>query len=480
METIARKHPKAFYTIFMLEVWERFGYMALTGILAVYLTRKLNMPTDQAFILYGAFAALVYAFIVLGGYLGDKILGAKRTIILGLITLLAGYILMTLNSVNTVYYAMSLICIGTGLFKSNPSSLLAKCYPQDDGNRLHNAFTLFYMAINIGSMLGLFIVPTLAHNFGYSAAFSAAVIATFLSLLTFVGFGFTMKNVHTEAGAKPLNIKALVLTIISVIVLVFIVERLLNNIALAKSIVVLTFTVTLLAYLWLMFSIKKEGFFFKMLLALILMTEAIAYKISYMQMQTSINFYAINNTVHSIFGIPIAPETFQALNPIWVVIMSPILAYYYTKSNNTKYSLSIYHKFTLGMLLLSLSFITLYCSKFFANDAGIISSNWLILSYFLQSTGELLISALGLAMVAQLVPLRFTGFVIGLWWVFMAFASLLGGYVASLTSPKSATVTNTLTQLDNYTHVFLWIGICILIFTCFMFSLSPLKKRLLG
>ena len=480
MQVIPKKHPTAFYTIFMLEVWERFGYMALTGILVVYLTQKLHMPTDQAFILYGAFAALVYAFIVLGGYLGDKILGAKRTIVLGLITLLAGYILMTVNSLNTVYYAMSLICIGTGLFKSNPSSLLAKCYPQNDADRLHNAFTLFYMAINIGSMLGLFIVPALAHKFGYSIAFSAGVIAILLSLATFIGFGFTMKNVHTEAGAKPLNVPALFITILTIIVLVFIVEKLLNYIILAKIMVVLTFLVTMLAYTWLMFTIKKEGFFLKMLLALILMSEAIAYKIAYMQMQTSINFYAINNTMHTIFGIPIAPETFQALNPVWIVIMSPVLAYYYTKSNNTRYGLTIYHKFTVGMVLLSFSFLTLYCSKFFASDAGIISSNWLVLSYFLQSTGELLISALGLAMVAQLVPLRFTGFVIGLWWVFMAFASLLGGYVASLTSPKNVDITNTSVLLENYTNVFLWIGICIFIFACLMLSLSPLKKKLLA
>lgn len=475
----SKKHPPAFYTIFMLEIWERFGYMSLIGILTVYLTRELGMPTSQAFILYGSFAALVYAFIILGGYLGDKILGAKRTIVIGLIILLLGYALMAVNREDTVYYAMSLICVGTGLFKSNPSSLLAKCYPQNDSARLHNAFTLFYMAINIGSMLGLFVIPNIAAHYGYSAAFSASVIATGLSLASFLGFGFTLRNVSTEAGAKPLNVKALIVTLIGIVIMVFVVERLLNSIILAKLVVIATFIISLSVYVYLSFKVRDEGFFTKMMLALILMTEAIVYKIAYIQMQTSINFYAINNATHSLLGIATAPETFQALNPIWIVLLSPLLAYYYTKSEGTRLSLTIYSKFTLGMFLLSMSFIILYCSKFFADSAGIVSSNWLILSYMFQSAGELLISALGLAMVSQLAPQRFNGFMIGLWWVFMAFASMLGGLVASLVSPKgSAEITDKVVLMTNYTNVFLGLGIAIFIFALIMMSLSPIKRKL--
>ena len=479
MQKTKQKHPGAFYTIFMLEIWERFAYIALVGILAVYLTSDLHMSTAEAFVLYGAFAALVYAFIVLGGYLGDKVLGAKRTILLGLFVLLIGYVLMAVNRIDTVYYAMSFICVGTGLFKSNPSSLLAKCYPQNGSERLHNAFTLFYMAINIGSMLGLFIIPGIAERYGYSAAFSGAVIAILLSIMTFIGFGFSLKSVSTEAGERALNLKALIITIMAVIFLIWLVQKLLNHIILAKLVVVLTFVVCVILYIYLMFLIKKEGFFSKMLLALILMVEAVVYKIAYIQMQTSINFYTINNATHRLFGFNIVPETFQSLNSVWIVIMSPVLAYYYVKSKNTRYSLNIYGKFTLGMLLVSFAFLILYVSKFFAGPNGIVSGYWLVLSYFFQSTGELLISALGLAMVAELVPLRFTGFVIGLWWVFLAFASLLGGYVASLTSPGNHHVSNKLILLNNYTDVFLLIGIGVFGFSCLMFLLSPLKRNLL-
>lgn len=229
-----------------------------------------------------------------------------------------------------------------------------------------------------------------------------------------------------------------------------------------------------------MFKIRSEGFFSKILLALILMAEAIIYKISYMQMQTSINFYTINNATHNLFGLDLAPASSQSLNPIWIVLMSPVLAFYYLRSKGTKLALNIHTKFAVGMMLLSFAFLILYLSKYFANSEGIISGYWLVVSYWFQSVGELLISALGLAMVAQLVPQRFSGFVIGVWWVFLAFGSILGGLVAAFTSPSDKVITDKLILMHDYTHVFLIIGISIFLFSLFMFSLSKFKAKLLN
>ncbi len=472
------KQPKAFYLIFMLEIWERFGYTALLSVITLYLTKDLELSSKDAFILFGAFASLIYAFIVLGGYLGDKILGAKRTILLGLFVLVAGYCLMVLNNKHFVYYAMALLCVGTGLFKSNPSSLLAQCYSQNEVETLHNAFTLFYMAINIGSTMGLLFMPILAAKYNFSVVFGAAVIGILLSILTFIIFGFTLKEIGTEADKLKLNLKYLLISIAGIIVLVKIVSYLLNYVMFAKYSVTITFLICTLIYIFLTFKVKNEGFFSKMILALILMTEAIVYKIAYIQMQTSINFYTINNASHKIFGIDLEPASFQALNPIWIIIMSPVLAYYYVYAKKANKALSIHNKFAIGMLLISFAFMVLYLSKYFANSQFIVSGYWLVLSYLLQSTGELLISALGLAMVAQLVPQRFIGFVIGIWWIFLAFGSIIGGIVASFSSP--VITTDKFILMNNYTNVFLWVGILTFAFTLLMFSLSPFKSKLLN
>lgn len=474
------KQPKAFYTIFMLEIWERFGYSSLVALLVIYLTTNMNMLAKDAFVLFGSFSAMVYAFIVFGGYLGDKILGAKRTIILGLLVLLLGYSLMALNKPNILYYALACVCVGTGLFKSNPSSLLARCYQQSNADMLHNAFTLFYMAINIGTMFGMFFIPMLAAKYDISAAFVVAVVGIILSLITLLGFGFSLKGIGTVADQAPLKMKNLALTILAIMIFIGIVSLLLNNVIIAKIIVVATFILCAVIYVILMFKIRSEGFFSKMLLALILMAEAIIYKISYMQMQTSINFYTINNATHNLFGLDLAPASFQSLNPIWIVLMSPVLAFYYLRSKGTKLALNIHTKFAVGMMLLSFAFLILYLSKYFANSEGMISGYWLVVSYWFQSVGELLISALGLAMVAQLVPQRFSGFVIGVWWVFLAFGSILGGLVAAFTSPSDKVITDKLILMHDYTHVFLIIGISIFLFSLFMFSLSKFKAKLLN
>jgi POT family proton-dependent oligopeptide transporter len=131
------------------------------------------------------------------------------------------------------------------------------------------------------------------------------------------------------------------------------------------------------------------------------------------------------------------------------------------------------------MMILSFSFIILYASKYFANDQGIVSAYWLVASYFFQSLGELLISAIGLSMFAQLAPAKLNGFMIGVWWVFLAFASILGGQVAKLVEPAGSEDASTSITLINYTSVFLYIGLSVFVFSILMFALSPIKRKLL-
>lgn len=474
--------PKAFYTIFMLEIWERFGYQALVAILVIYLQLgSIHLSEGQAIATYAAFAALVYAFIVLGGYIGDSILGAKRTILLGLIVLLSGYTLLAFGGAEGTVWGLSFICVGTGLFKSNPTSLLSKCYTNSDSGQISNAFTLFYMAINIGSLLGGLAIPTIARTFGYSSSFVVISIALIFAIATFVGFGFTMKHISTHAGAKKLNIRYLVWVIVGVVIMVCIVKWLLAYLMIAKLIVILTFISCLFIYVYLAFLYKKDGYFYKMMLALVLMCEAMVYKISYIQMASSINLFTIKNTDHSILGFAIAPETFQALNPFWIFVLSPLLAMYYVRSSNTKFDLSVYTKFSMGLFVIGLSFILLYISKFTAHN-GIISAYWLFGSYGLQSIGELFISAIGLAMFTKLAPARVNGFMVGVWWVFLAFASILGGIIAQATavSKDKASSMTLVSSLDDYTNLFLMLGIAIVIISFISFGLSPLKRKLMS
>lgn len=145
----AFKQPKAFYLIFSIELWERFGYYGLQGIMAVYLVKQLGMSEADSITLFSSFSALVYGLVAIGGWLGDKVLGTKRVIMLGAIVLAIGYALVAWSGhdAGIVYMGMAAIAVGNGLFKANPSSLLSTCYEKNDP-RLDGAFTMYYTALS--------------------------------------------------------------------------------------------------------------------------------------------------------------------------------------------------------------------------------------------------------------------------------------------------------------------------------------------
>ncbi len=196
----AFKQPRSFYLIFSIELWERFGFSGLQGILTIYLTQMLGMSEAQSFILFSAFTALVYGFVAIGGWLGDKVLGTKRVIILGAIVLIFGYAFIAYSShdVLLVYLGLATISVGNGLFKANPSSLLSTCYDKND-QRLDGAFTMYYMAVNIGSFFSMLAAPWLAKHYGWDIPFSLSVIGLIITLVNFL----VCRNWVKDYGSKP-------------------------------------------------------------------------------------------------------------------------------------------------------------------------------------------------------------------------------------------------------------------------------------
>ncbi len=451
--------PKQFYLIFSIEFWERFGFYGMQAILTVYFVKILGMPVAKGFLLWGAFVALVYGTIALGGWLGDKIIGTKRAITLGGIVLMIGYALLGLSASahylaesHLIYLAMGFIAIGNGLFKANPSSLLAKLY-KDGDPRIDGAFTMYYMAINLGSFLGMLIIPFLAVKYGYGMAFAASSIGLLFTVLNFVSFLYILKKIGSKADLAPFNKLHYLGVVVCTFLLSYLASVLLQHVMYANMMLLVAGIAIISFYI-------KETFNChgleraKMLVALVLFLQGIVFFVLYSQMPTSLTFFAINNVQHNIFGIAIAPEQFQALNPFWIILASPLLAIAYHKLGGR---FSMPHKFASGMVLVAMSFLVLKLSASFASAGGIVSANWLVASYGLGSIGELFISGLGLAMITQLVPKRMTGFGMGMWYLSTAVASVIAGWVATFTAaPKG--ITDPQQTLMIYADVFANIG----------------------
>lgn len=185
-----KKHPKALPFLFFSEMWERFGYYLMIGIFTLYLKdvkQGFAMTEAESADLYGTFIALVFLTPFLGGLLADRYMGYRRSIILGGLMMGAGYCLMSVHSLTTLYLSMTLVIIGNGFFKPNISTLLGNVYttPQylkqkDDG------YNIFYMGINVGAFICNFFGAALYNTIGWGAAFIAAGIGMFIGVIIFV------------------------------------------------------------------------------------------------------------------------------------------------------------------------------------------------------------------------------------------------------------------------------------------------------
>lgn len=477
MLNLYREQPRAFHMIFLLELWERFGFYTVQGIFALYFIRYLGYTDIESYYIFGAYSALVYGMVALGGYLGDNILGTKRTIVLGLIILVLGYSSLALFDKEHVFFALGLICVGNGIFKANPSNLLSKCYEPNDP-RLHGGFTLYYMAINLGSIIALFAGPEIASRYGYSYAYLMSAIGLLIGLANYALQRQYVAHINTAADQRKISLPYWIFIISGVFLLTLCSAYLLQHVRIAKNLllVITSFVVIYYGYL-----AQKESraSLIRMVVAFILMLEAVIFFTLYQQMPTSLTLFAVHNVTPQLLGITINAQSFQALNPIWIVLMSPVLAYSYRRLNQKKISYSIVYKFASGMTVCALSFLLLYFARFFATETGMVSSWWLVASYLFQSLGELLVSALGVAMVAELVPAHIAGFVMGMWFLTTAVAGFTGAWVASYTALPQQ-IKPGIESLMIYTNVFACIGLVTLITAVLMWLIAPFLSSYLA
>ncbi|CCO23774.1 oligopeptide:H+ symporter [Maridesulfovibrio hydrothermalis] len=471
----AFSHPKPFYLLFSVEMWERFGYYGMQALLVLFMVKKLGFSDDLADTTFSAFAALVYAFICAGGYIGDKILGNRRTMFLGAVVLAVGYGLLGIDCEKFLYPALGIIIAGNGLFKANPSALVSKLYDKGD-SRVDGAFTLYYMAINIGSFAAMSLCPVVQKHYGWNAGFSVCLIGMGIAIINYIMFRSVLEPIGSKADFEPLSMHKLLLTVIGTALIAATSAFLLKNLTLAHELLYAALVVV--AGLYVREIVRAEPHErANLIICLILMAEAVVFFALYQQMPTSLNLFAARNVHPFVFGIPVEPASFQALNPFWIMLISPVLAVVYARLGKSGRDLSLPGKFALGMMMCCSSFLTLaFVAEYRADATGYVSGNWLVLSYGFQSLGELLVSGLGLAMVARLTPARSMGFMMGAWFMFQSIAMVLGGEIATMASVSEHGVTAA-QSLIIYGNLFSRIGMVTGVIALVMAAFAPLLKK---
>ncbi len=463
-----------FVTLFLIEMWERFGYYGMTAVVVLFMVQQLRYTDDRASLTFGAFSAMAYAIPAVGGWIGDRVLGSRRTTVLGAIILACGYALLAIPSPRLMFVALAVVAVGGGIFKANPANLISKLYEGDQA-QIDSAFTMYYMAVNLGATMSQIATPLIAVWVGWHVAFAVCAGGLVVGLINYAVMRRYLAHVGSEPDYQPLPVARLGLVLLGSAVGIVFVTFILQNRAIARDVVWLA-GLAMLGIFAVMIS-KGAADERKGLIAVLLLTaQTMLFFIFYEQMMTSLTLFSLRNVDLNFFGYQVPAGQVQALNPIWIFMLSPLLAWFYNHLSKGKGDFHIATKFTMGFAVLSLGFFIYGSSGQFAVD-GKVSLWWMVAGFGLQSLGELLISGLGLAMVARYVGPNLRGFIMGVWFLATGIAQYLGGFVASYASVP-ANVTSAVQTLPLYTHLFLGLGEVAVVGTVISAAMIPLMKWL--
>lgn len=475
------RQPKGLYLLFSTELWERFGFYTVQAILILYLTKSLGYADDQANLLYATYSALLYLTPIIGGYLADRYFGFQQAVIVGGILSAVGYFVTVLPHHTLFFVGLSILMCANGLFKPNISSMVGELYSVDDPRR-EGGFTLFYMGINIGALVPPLIAEALANHYGWKSGFLLAAAGMVVALIVFLlgrqrlqfAGKIPSKSPLLHSGIRKWTFQILFYVGFMVAVgLCFLAFQFPHTTTL---IIEISAFLTLLAVLF--FVIKEEkASRQKMLASLILIMISVGFWALYNQTFTSLTLFADRNMVPTILGWSVNASTMQFFNPLFIIIFSPILSVFWVALGKRRVNPSFAGKFAFGVSLLALGFLLLPIgTHFFAHD-GLVSPWWLVVSYLLQTLGELLLSPVGLAMITVLTPKHLVGMMMGVWFFSIAASFSIASSLANLAAtPEHA---GALITLPIYTHAFIIFGVLSLGLAVVSFLLLPVVGRLI-
>lgn len=428
-------HPSGLYVLFFAELWERFCYYGMRALLALYVVAQFQKPQAEASLGFGAFTALVYALGIFGGTIADRLLGFRRSIMLGGTIMAIGMFMLMVPDERVFLLGLATIIVGNGLFKPNISTLVGKLYPAGDPRR-DGGFTIFYMGINMGAFLSPIACEAISRYMGpeghpdYRYGFLLAGIGMVLGI---VCFGMGGKHLQGK-GLPPAHregFATLGQVALGCALAVPVVYALLGRKEWTGGILFGLGAVMVAYLIKIAFASDTTVRQRMMVLVLLLFCNA-TFWMCFEQAGNALNFFArdhIRALTVSSWSMPF--EWFQSVNAIMIVALGPVFAAMWVKLDRGGLNPSIPAKFGLGLVQVALGFaLLLYGITTVAADGRI---PWYFLAglYLIHTSGELCISPVGLSMVTKLAPEKITGMVMGAWFISIAVGNHLAGQVSA-------------------------------------------------
>ena len=438
-ETVKTGHPKGLYFLFFTEMWERFSYYGMRAIFILFMTKILLMKDADASEIYGSYTGLVYLTPLLGGYLCDKFLGNRRSIVIGGLLMAIGQFFMFFSAsaganggVSLMWMGLTAIIIGNGFFKPNISTMVGQLYPAND-RRIDSAFTIFYMGINLGA----FFSPLVCGSMDFKWGFLAAGIGMLIGLVAFIlgqkKYLISEEGKHIGLPVKKLDAKSIGMIIGSIAIIFF----MLNFKQMFKSdIDIISYFIygAMIAMPILIFSDKSLSKIEtqRITVIFILAFFVIFFWGAFEQAGASLTLFADRQTDRDFFGFEIPASWFQSVNPLAVISLAPIFTIIWGFLYARKLEPSSPKKMAIGLALVALGYVVIAIAVKGLGIGGKVSMWWLFSLYVIHTMGELCLSPIGLSMVSKLAPLRLSSLMMGTWFLANAAANKFAGTLSEL------------------------------------------------
>lgn len=485
------QYPKQLWSLFFSEMWERFCFYGMRGMLTYFMVHQLFMDAKQANLQYGATQAWVYSFTFIGGLIADKILGFRRSLFWGGLLMIIGSILLAINPKEFFFLGIAFNIVGTGFFKPNISSMVGMLYNENDSRR-DAGFLLFYSGINLGALLGGYVITIgkgtalswmFPENIRWNVAFGLAAIVMVISLITFM---FTKRTLG-PIGLPPVtmldNEKANkwkeYIVYVGAILCIPVIMKMVSNTHYTD---IFMYLIGPFSLVYLLYEMRKnsQDENKKIIAALLFILFSVVFWAIFEQAGGSLSLFAADNIGNKLFGLlSLDPNGVNnSANSLFVIIFAPLLGLFFVYLSKFKLEPNTVIKFGLGFLFLGAAFYLFYAIRFTANENGVGSLNMFTLAYLVVTFGELCLSPIGLSIITKLSPQRLQGFMMGMWFLASAYGQYVAGLFGASITPE-ATATNA-EKMIIYTQGYKDFALYAVIAGVLLILISPMMRKLMG
>lgn len=486
------KYPKQIWSLFFSEMWERFCFYGMRGMLVFFMISQLNLQEQQANLQYGATQAFVYAFTFIGGLFADKILGFRKSLFWGGLLMIVGSLVLAADPHRFFFLGIAFTVVGTGFFKPNISSMVGQLYKPNDA-RADAGFSLFYAGINLGALLGGYLCiaigkgellsDTIPENLRWNVAFGLAAVVMVISLINFV---FTQKSLG-PIGLQPQKINDAGIAepspkwkeyAVYALSIVF-VPLIMTMVAKTEYTDLFMYIVGPATLLYLFYEMTKvtAAERKKLWAALVFILFSIIFWGIYEQSGGSLSIFAAKNLNNDLLGLD-PNGVNNSGGAFFIIFLAPLAGLFWIWLNKRKLEPNTLVKFGLGFIFLGLGFYTLFATRFFANAQGVTSLNFFTVALLIITFGELCLSPIGLSIMTKLSTKNLQGMMMGMWFL----ASAYGQYVAGIIGANMATAQEGASNYDAlmaYTEGYKQLGLYALAAGAVLIIISPFVKKLM-